>query len=78
MSTELDTVEKRLANQVGKFTSEEIAIIKNTVAKGTTDLELAYFLNVAASYGFIGDMGPTDVARSDVPASYCPGCDVDL
>ena len=50
MNTELDTVEKRLANQVGKFTSEEIAIIKNTVAKGASDLELAYFLNVAASY----------------------------
>ena len=32
-----------------KFKAEEIAIIKNTVAKGTTDLELAYFLSVCSS-----------------------------
>lgn len=32
------------------LSAEQIAIIKNTVAKGTTDLELAYFLNVAKSY----------------------------
>jgi phage recombination protein Bet len=31
------------------FKAEEVAIIKNTVAKGTTDTELAYFLNVARS-----------------------------
>lgn len=31
------------------FKAEEVAIIKNTVAKGTTDTELAYFLNVAKS-----------------------------
>jgi phage recombination protein Bet len=33
------------------FKSEEVAIIKNTVAKGTTDSELAYFLSVAKSTG---------------------------
>ena len=33
------------------LTAEQVAIIKNTVAKGTTDLELAYFLNVSKSYG---------------------------
>ena len=32
------------------LTAEQIAIIKNTVAKNTTDLELAYFLQVAKSY----------------------------
>jgi recombinational DNA repair protein RecT len=32
------------------FTSEEVALIKATVAKGTTDLELAFFLQVAKSY----------------------------
>jgi len=31
------------------FKPEEIAIVKNTVAKGTTDTELAYFLNMAKS-----------------------------
>jgi hypothetical protein len=31
------------------FKAEEVAIIKNTVGKGTTDTELAYFLNVARS-----------------------------
>jgi len=32
------------------LSAEQIAIIKNTVAKNTTDLELAYFLQVAKSY----------------------------
>ncbi len=36
--------------RVSEFTPEEVAIIKNTVAKGTTDLELAYFMSVAKSY----------------------------
>lgn len=34
---------------VTKFTQEEISIIQATVAKNTTALELAYFLNVAKS-----------------------------
>lgn len=42
--------DKKIATQIGSFTPEEIAIIKNTVAKGTTDLELAFFLNVAKVY----------------------------
>lgn len=33
------------------LTPEEVAIVKATVAKGTTDLELAYFLQVSKSYG---------------------------
>lgn len=44
------THNEQLSEQVKTFTSEEIAIIKNTVAKNTTDMELAYFLNVAKSY----------------------------
>ena len=42
------------ADKIAKFTgysSEEVAIIKQTVAKGTTDAELAYFLSVAKSTG---------------------------
>ena len=42
------------ADKIAKFTgysSEEVAIIKQTVAKGTTDAELAYFLSVAKSAG---------------------------
>ena len=41
------TAEKIAA--VTGFTSAEIAIVKRTVAKGTTDFELAYFLNIAKS-----------------------------
>lgn len=33
------------------FSKEQIEIIKNTVAKGTTDLELGYFLTLANSVG---------------------------
>lgn len=47
----IDKRQEKIANQVKIFTPEEILIIKNTVAKGTTDLELAYFLNVAKVYG---------------------------
>lgn len=42
------------ADKIAKFTgysSEEVAIIKQTVAKGTTDSELAYFLSVAKASG---------------------------
>ena len=31
-----------------KLTTEEVAVIKSTVAKGTTDLELSYFLMTAS------------------------------
>lgn len=40
------------ADKIAKFTSfqpEEIAIVKQTVAKGTTDTELAYFLSICSS-----------------------------
>lgn len=42
------------AEKISKYTGyqpEEVAIIKQTVAKGTTDAELAYFLSVAKSAG---------------------------
>lgn len=42
------------ADKIAKFTgysSEEVAIIKQTVAKNTTDAELAYFLSVSKSAG---------------------------
>jgi len=35
---------------ISDLTDEQVAIIKNTVAKGTTNLELSYFLQVAKSY----------------------------
>jgi phage recombination protein Bet len=50
-SKQIEKREKKISDQVKTFSQEEIAIIKNTVAKGTTDLELAYFLNVAKVYG---------------------------
>jgi phage recombination protein Bet len=41
---------QKISDQVKIYTPEEIAIIKNTVAKGCNDLELSYFLNVAKVY----------------------------
>jgi len=41
---------QKISDQVQIYTPEEIAIIKNTVAKGCNDLELVYFLNVAKVY----------------------------
>jgi phage recombination protein Bet len=41
----------KISNAVKKFGTEEIAIIKSTVAKGTTDTELAFFLFAASKYG---------------------------
>ena len=35
---------------ISDLSDEQVAIIKNTVAKGTTDIELAYFIQVAKSY----------------------------
>ena len=48
--TDIALREKKISEQVKVFSPEEISIIKNTVAKNTTDLELAYFLNVAKVY----------------------------
>lgn len=39
---------QKIAKMTG-FTEEEVAVVKNTVAKKTTDTELAYFLNVCKS-----------------------------
>jgi phage recombination protein Bet len=36
--------------KISNLTAEQVDIIKKTVAKGTTDTELAYFLQVANSY----------------------------
>jgi phage recombination protein Bet len=44
------SVNQKISDQVAIYTSEEIGIIKATVAKGFTDLELSYFLNVAKVY----------------------------
>lgn len=40
----------KIATMTG-YSSEEVAIVKATVAKNTTDTELAYFLNVSKSNG---------------------------
>jgi phage recombination protein Bet len=44
------TPNQKIANMTG-YKEEEIGVIKSTVAKGTTDTELAYFLSVAKSTG---------------------------
>lgn len=44
------TNHQKLSDQIQIYTPEEIGIIKATVAKGFSDLELAYFLNVAKVY----------------------------
>lgn len=44
------TGNQKISDQVAIYSPEEIAIIKGTVAKGFTDLELSYFLNVAKVY----------------------------
>lgn len=41
---------QRISEQVAIYSPEEVGIIKATVAKGFTDIELAYFLNVAKVY----------------------------
>jgi len=41
---------QRISDQVAIYTPEEVGIIKATVAKGFSDLELSYFLNVAKVY----------------------------
>jgi phage recombination protein Bet len=50
---ELDLVvpsdkDNRISKAVSYFSPEEVAIIKNTVAKNTTDTELAFFLMIAS------------------------------
>jgi len=41
----------KIAKVSGDYSPEQIAIIKNTVAKGVTDLELAFFINLSQSLG---------------------------
>lgn len=48
--TDIEVRENKIATATG-LTPEEVAIIKATVAKNTTDTELSYFLMVAKSYG---------------------------
>jgi phage recombination protein Bet len=47
MEKSLAEREQKISDQITIWSPEEIAIIKATVAKGMTDLELSYFLNVA-------------------------------
>lgn len=44
------TANQKISEQVAIYSSEEIAIIKATIAKGLSDMELSYFLNVAKVY----------------------------
>jgi recombination protein RecT len=46
---EITTINAAKISALTGFKPEEVAIIKNTVAKGTTDSELAYFLSIAKS-----------------------------
>jgi phage recombination protein Bet len=41
---------QKISDQVAIYSPEEVGIIKATVAKGFSDIELAYFLNVAKVY----------------------------
>src|SRR5690606_19499018 len=51
MSNEIQITQKdtKISGAIPGFSPEQVAIIKNTVAKGVTDTELAYFLMLAQS-----------------------------
>lgn len=51
MSKEIQITQKdtKISGAIPGFSPEQVAIIKNTVAKGVTDTELAYFLMLAQS-----------------------------
>lgn len=49
-TTIVKTHNEQISEQIKVYTPEQIAIIKETVAKGFSDMELAYFLNVAKVY----------------------------
>jgi len=49
MENEITTINANKISAFTNFKAEEIAIIKQTVAKGTTDTELAYFLSICSS-----------------------------
>lgn len=51
MTTDIVQINADKISKVTGYTSEEVAIVKDTVAKGTTDKELAYFLSVSKSIG---------------------------
>jgi phage recombination protein Bet len=50
MTNTVEERELKISDQIKIWSPEEVAIIKATVAKGLTDLELAYFLNVSKVY----------------------------
>ena len=43
---EVNEINERISNSVGKYTAAEVGIIKNSIAKTLSNSELAYFLNV--------------------------------
>lgn len=49
MSNEILTINADKISKLTKYSPEEVAIVKNTVAKGTTDTELAFFLSLCRS-----------------------------
>lgn len=51
MTTKKDGLQISQQSAISQFSQTDIDIIKNSVAKGTTDAELKYFLAVAASTG---------------------------
>lgn len=51
MSNEIIQVNADKISVMTGYKAEEVAIVKATVAKGTTDTELAYFLNVCKTVG---------------------------
>jgi len=47
MGNEIALRNEKISAAIKTYSTEEIAIIRSTVAKGASDLELSYFLNVA-------------------------------
>jgi hypothetical protein len=51
LEVKTSAADEKISAVMQTFTAEEVAIIKNTVAKGVTDTELAFFLKLASSHG---------------------------
>lgn len=47
----MNEVCKQISSAVGEYTPEQVMIVQNSVAKGTTPDELAYFLSVCSTIG---------------------------